>query len=305
LSTDLIFLDIEDPWDIQGWGARKRKLNEAMIEQLRRGRVEGIDDLKAASALTEQIYSDLSAYGTSGGGELTDQEIVPAIRALTSTLSRLKVSLDLPFRDYLTFRSYWMRNGAHGSWEARRRILGEFFDPAFAQLLALEDLPISPRALAEPALNAISDPSVIFDHLRRLDSSIDNDPRLAVSVAKELVESTAKIVLTKCNLSYSNNDNLMVLVTRAQEALAVHATDFADGSEESNILRRVLGSLSNLVKGIGELRNEVGTAHGRETIPIWVGPRHARLAAGAASTWCNFMLETLGDPSAPWQSKRI
>ncbi|MBY6413924.1 hypothetical protein HQ346_19705 [Rhodococcus sp. BP-252] len=37
--------------------------------------------------------------------------------------------LELPFRDFNTFRKYWNRNGAYGSWQARRDILDQYFEP--------------------------------------------------------------------------------------------------------------------------------------------------------------------------------
>lgn len=41
---------------------------------------------------------------------------------------------EVPFRDFKSFRSYWGRNDAYGSWQARRDILHEIFDPIHDQL---------------------------------------------------------------------------------------------------------------------------------------------------------------------------
>lgn len=65
---------------------------------------------------------------------------------------------------------------------------------------------------------------------------------------------------------------------------------------------RPCAASSSLTQGITELRNQVGTGHGCETIPTWVRPRHARLAAGSAQTGCQLMQETLEDPEAPWRA---
>lgn len=96
-----------------------------------------------------------------------------------------------------------------------------------------------------------------------------------------------------------------MLVARAQEALALSAASVMDTTEESAALKTILGSISRLTQGVTELRNKVGVGHGRESVPAWVRPRHARLAAGAASTWCNLLLETLGDPEAPWRDQAV
>lgn len=156
--------------------------------------------------------------------------------------------------------------------------------------------------LTEDALSTLPDASAIRDHLRRLGENIDTDPRLAVSVAKDLVESTAKLVLRQRNVPYGPGDTVPQLVSRAQESLGLSAKAAkgeTDGEERA--LKAILGSLVNLAQGVTELRNKVGVGHGRESVPGWVRPRHARLAAGAAQVWCQLMLETLDDPAAPWR----
>ncbi len=67
-----------------------------------------------------------------------DDDLATAVRA---TLARHGINLDLPWRDFSGFRSYWINRGATGSggWQARRDILGKFFGPVFAELDRLED----------------------------------------------------------------------------------------------------------------------------------------------------------------------
>ena len=60
-------------------------------------------------------------------------------------------------------------------------------------------------------------------------------------------------------------------------------------------LRDAESNLSQLAVGIAELRNEYGTDHGRTRSSGGLGPRHARLAAGAAVTYCHFLLDRLED----------
>ena len=45
--------------------------------------------------------------------------------------------------------------------------------------------------------------------------------------------------------------------------------------------------------GVSELRNAYGTDHGRSAPTVGLGPRHAHLAVGAASTYVRMLLETL------------
>lgn len=289
--------DTGDPWDT----LPRAELRVAFIDGLRAGPAHGIDDLDAAIAMAELLYAEYMAYGTGGGQRLTDAQAVLTQRTLRAVLARLGLSLDVPWRDFQSFRSYWLANGGHGSWAARRQMVGRAFDPLLAQLYKRKDEP-KPSSVAATALDTLSDPSAIQDHLRRLALSVDTDPRLAVSVAKDLVESTAKLVLRERGVTYTSKDDLPALVTRAQTALRLHAQGVDEATDEAKSLKTILGSLSRLTQGVAELRNHIGVGHGRESVPSWVRPRHARLAAGAATTWCNLLLETLGDPEAPWRS---
>jgi len=148
------------------------------------------------------------------------------------------------------------------------------------------------------ALAALSDPSAILDHLSRLADTVNSDPRLAVSTAKALIESTAKCVLTARGVTYTPSDKVPALVSRAQDSLGLAAKAVSD---EDPSLRRVLQSLVTLAQNVTEIRNRVGVDHGAESVPRWVRPRHARLVVGAAQVWCQLMLETLGDQEAPWR----
>ncbi|MFJ2620173.1 abortive infection family protein [Glutamicibacter sp. NPDC087344] len=152
--------------------------------------------------------------------------------------------------------------------------------------------------LTEHALSALPDPQSIHDHLRRLGDSVDSDPRLAVSTAKALIESTAKCVLTAREQSYSPGAKVPALVHAAQESLGLAPKSVSD---ENRALRQALQSLITLTQSVTEIRNSVGIDHGAEEVPTWVRPRHARLVVGAAQVWCQLMLETLADSDAPWR----
>lgn len=180
------------------------------------------------------------------------------------------------------------------------------------QILSAEGFEIDPQTytvtdpgraasvgLTADALAALTDPSAIHDHLDRLGDTVETDPRLAVSTAKALIESTAKCVLSARRIEYSPSASVPALVTRAQEALGLAAKGVSD---EMPALRRILQSLVTLAQGVTEIRNQVGVDHGAESVPTWVRPRHARLVVGAAHVWCQLMLETLADPEAPWRT---
>lgn len=134
MSPDDFFEETEtiSPWSTEP--TITTKLRKDFLNELRAGSVAGTDDLDAAVALTHLVWDDLIAYGTGGGETLDDKEIALAQRALTATLGRLGITLDLPWRDFTSFRSYWLRNDGYGSWQARRDLLEKFFAPVQTEL---------------------------------------------------------------------------------------------------------------------------------------------------------------------------
>ena len=91
----------------------------------------------------------------------------------------------------------------------------------------------------------------------------------------------------------------------AQESLGIHPTQAAAARpDNAQAIRRILGGASTVATGIAELRNAgFGTGHGQESVRSGLGSRHARLAVNASKLWCEFVLDTLADPSAPWRTQ--
>lgn len=139
MNQDDLFEEIESisPWTDNP--TTTSKLRRDLLNELRGGSVAGVDDLDAAIALTQLVWNDLIAFGTGGGNVLDDQELTLAQRALTATLSRIGITLTLPWRDFSTFKSHWLRNGCYNSWQARRDLLEGVFGPVQAELDRQED----------------------------------------------------------------------------------------------------------------------------------------------------------------------
>ncbi|WP_221762251.1 abortive infection family protein [Nonomuraea sp. WAC 01424] len=168
------------------------------------------------------------------------------------------------------------------------------------------DLRIRARHLGHLQLHLkdLSDPSGIQAELERIRRSVAEHPDDAIGAAKQLIEATAKIVLKERGEPLSDHDDLADLVKRSQQSLLLHPRQSPplSGPDAAGAVKRVLGGLSSIALGVTELRNQYGAGHGRLSAPTGLSPRHARLAVNAASTWCEVMLETLADPSAPWRS---
>ena len=153
------------------------------------------------------------------------------------------------------------------------------------------------------SLADLADPSAIYAALDRISRAGHQDPALAIGSAKELIESTAKIVLRERGLPVNDRDDVPQLVRAAQQALRLHPNSATPGPDGSDAVKKILGGVSSIAIGVAELRNRgYGTGHGMAEAPAGLHPRHAHLAVAAASAWCQLMLDTLADPKAPWRS---
>jgi len=82
------------------------------------------------------------------------------------------------------------------------------------------------------------------------------------------------------------------LVKRTVKELKLTSSDIPDQAKAADTIRILLSNLATITNGIAELRNKYGTGHGKEASSRGLGPRHAKLAVGAASTLAVFLAET-------------
>lgn len=299
-DVEILFVDEEDPLD--PWGSSKSTLNEELLGKLIQGPAEGVSEGAAAMALLHLADNELRSYGTDSSNELRDPQIRLVLRALRATAARVGVTISLPFRDFSGFRSYWNRNNGQGSWQARRDMVDGFFAGAFDKLEDLEARGGAPE-LASSSLATLRDPAAILDNLNRIRRAISIDPAQAVGSAKELIESTAKVVLLERGQTVDDKADLPALVKDAQQALLLHPSQSTPGPDGTDAVKKILGGVSSIAIGVAELRNRgYGTGHGAAGERIGLGDRHAHLAVNAALTWCQLMLDTMADPKAPWQA---
>ena len=132
MVPDRLFVVDDDPF-----GGRPQ-LDTALLRQLRSSPPADDSNLEAALALVGLLRSEYVSYGTEGGNSLTDAEVGDLQRTARAVLGRLGITLNVPWRDFTGFRSYWQTNGGHGSWQARRDMVAAVFDPVQDALEALE-----------------------------------------------------------------------------------------------------------------------------------------------------------------------
>lgn len=114
-------------------GAKRSVLNKQLLETIKRGEFIAASTLSVANDLLSLVWDEYQKYGTEGTA-LPEADIVLAQKTLVSVLNRLTIPIDIPWRDFSTFRTYWVRHGASGSWQARREILLDLFAPVQKEL---------------------------------------------------------------------------------------------------------------------------------------------------------------------------
>ncbi|WP_218221871.1 hypothetical protein [Nesterenkonia sp. Act20] len=130
----------EEKLSALGWDSiTERTFREDFLKQVRQRPSAEHPDLDVAVGLNRLVHSEWMKAGTGGGMELTGDQIELSQKTLKSVLQRLGVVLDLPWRNYDDFKTYWIQKGCYGSWQARRDLLGEYFDPVFEELDRLEE----------------------------------------------------------------------------------------------------------------------------------------------------------------------
>jgi hypothetical protein len=91
-----------------------------------------------------------------------------------------------------------------------------------------------PPAL-EATLAGLTDPSGIRAELERIRRALPDDPAGTIGAAKQLVEATAKVVLTERHLLVTTDARVPELVKAAQQALHLHPSSTIPGPDSSEL----------------------------------------------------------------------
>jgi hypothetical protein len=125
-----------------------------------------------------------------------------------------------------------------------------------------------------------------------MENSIESSPHVSIGIAKELIETCCKSIFEERSEKYDKNWELSKLMKETTKLLKLTPDDIPNETRASSSIKQILGSLSSVVQGIGEIRNEYGSGHGKDGKFKGLQPRHARLAVSAAATLAIYLLET-------------
>jgi AbiJ N-terminal domain 3/Abortive infection C-terminus len=143
-----------------------------------------------------------------------------------------------------------------------------------------------------------TDPGYVAQQITRMEAAVANDPALAIGTAKELVETCCKTILQARRIQFGKSADLPELVKLTIKELELTPDDIPDKAKAADTMKRLLSNLATITQGVAELRNHYGTGHGKTAGSKGLGPRHAKLAVGAASTLAVFLAETHNEK--PW-----
>lgn len=149
-----------------------------------------------------------------------------------------------------------------------------------------------------PAIESLSKSATTFDsnilrqQIDRIQTSIEEDPDLAIGTAKELIETVCKTILADYGLSIELNWDVPRLVKEVRGTLKLVPEDIPESARGAETIKRILANLGQIAQGLSELRNLYGTGHGKDGQFKGLNSRHARLAAGCATTLAVFLFET-------------
>lgn len=151
-------------------------------------------------------------------------------------------------------------------------------------------------------LKNIREPGAIYVHLDRLSRALrDSDPESVIGQAKELVETTAKLILAEREVEYDPKSEMRPLLRKAQHSVGLTDGNQNLGPDKLQAVRQILNGAANVAVGLAELRNSYGTGHGPGYLRSGLEQRHAELAVNAARLWCEMVLKTYASETAPWR----
>ncbi|MBM3744683.1 MAG: hypothetical protein FJW34_02665 [Acidobacteria bacterium] len=146
----------------------------------------------------------------------------------------------------------------------------------------------------------------VEQQVRSIEAAVVEKPGLAFDLAKTLVESVCKAVLSERTISYNEDDDLPTLFKTVSQFLPFLPRT---ASEEAGIRKSLVQTLNGLhtaIHGICELRNQCGFAsHGSAEPRPAMESVQALLAAQAADTIVGFLYRVHRQDRPPQPSRSL
>ena len=193
--------------------------------------------------------------GAATGGSLDDPTYAELRRDLMNDPEVRSMLPDF-VRTYRSLQAFWpFIKSQAPSYAERRQIINESFTPLVDRLEALD---LAPGDSVTLETLQLLDGEHVHAVWSKALSRRRSDPEGAITLARTLLETVTKRVLDDLSLEYTDRDDLPKLYAKAAKAL-----NLAPNRHSEEPIKAILGSVMNLVNGIGTLRNRLSDSHGR------------------------------------------
>ena len=121
----------------------------------------------------------------------------------------------------------------------------------------------------------------LTEHVIAIENALDENPGLAIDLARTITEMTCRRILVECNVQYRDDADLPALFRDVRRNVRMLPPDASSEAGVRESLNQVLNGLNTAAQGISALRNQAGfVSHGHPHGP----PRMERLQALLAAT---------------------
>lgn len=130
----------------------------------------------------------------------------------------------------------------------------------------------------------------IEQQMKGIEQAVTENPGLTFDLAKTLIESVCRTILTERGISFGQDDDTPTLFRAVRNNLPFLPPQASGETDVRRRLAQTLGGLSAAVRGVCELRNACGFAsHGSGGPRPTMETTQALLAAGAADAVVGFL----------------
>lgn len=180
---------------------------------------------------------------------------------------------------------YWkFIKNKYAHYEERRIFLRTSFDDLVSYVESNGSHPIS--VSVQEIVESIKEDN-LESIWRKINIRKDTDIDGAITAARTMVETTLKYILDQENETYTNKDDLNDLYKKVAKLL-----NLSPAGHNEQLFKKILGGVTTVVQGFGDMRNSYGDAHGKGKINYRADSRHAILTINLAGSMCTFLLQT-------------
>jgi hypothetical protein len=177
-----------------------------------------------------------------------------------------------------TFNTHLSRDGYEIA--PYRYVSGKPVYAGRVRLAGASDVPVAAKRVADELGSAH-----VAAQVTRMETSVRNDPPLAIGSAKEFLETMCKGILSKRGVLLGGGEDLPKLLKLTRDQLKI------DDGDPNGATRKILNGLATAVQGIAEIRGMHGTGHGPHPDAAVAQAELARLTVAAAVAVGTFLLD--------------